>query len=89
MASHLALLAPLERARLDADARRSLAARGDVVVGAPYQVRRRVDSVADEAHCRVRGDPASFVRFPEKSVAVSIGTSFLIIPLTLLSPSVP
>lgn len=69
-ALHLALLPPLERAGFDADAGRALAgaatAAAQHVVGAPNQLRRGVDSVADQPHGRVGGDAAALGGFAAK-----------------------
>lgn len=63
---HLALFAPLERARFDANAGRSLARaarRRQNVVGAPDQLSGRVEAVADHAHRRIGGYAAALGRF--------------------------
>lgn len=59
---HLTLLPPLERAGLDANARRALvaSAAGQDVVRPPDQLRSRIDPVADQPHGRIRRNAAAF-----------------------------
>jgi len=57
---HLTLLAPLEGARLDANAGGALIAAGrEYVVGAPDQLGGGIKATADEPHCRIAGYSAA------------------------------
>lgn len=60
----MTFLAPLEGARLDANARRTLiAVRRENVVGAPNELGGRVEAIANHTNGRVGCDAASFRGF--------------------------